>query len=164
MAQAKKKTVSVIDRRLASGSVFSSLSRAIPLVEPAAWELRIVNTEIGDARLWAMQMEKGWAYAELSDLAVDPVEIGFRVQDGRIVRGTHGHEVLMKMAAPSYRKLRKFKESENRRNTFGDKAVMSAIVSAAEREPDGGRGAEFLSQTVQTARVIDSSERVSLED
>jgi hypothetical protein len=42
----KKRTISVVDRRLQSGSMFASLSRPMPLVEPNKWETHITNSQI----------------------------------------------------------------------------------------------------------------------
>lgn len=157
-----KKPISIVDRRLASGSVFAASSRPIPLVEPEMWELRIVNTQISDQRLWEVQADKGWVYAEPSDIAVDVTELGLRIQDGRIVRGTQGHEVLMKMPKGEYRKIVKMKDAENRKRTFGDKNKHKQdIVNAAASEL-GDQAASFLNQ--QNVVINDSLERVSLED
>ena len=160
----KKKPISIVERRLKSGSVFTAGSKPIPLTEPDRWTIRIVNSQITDARLWEMQAEKGWVYLEVADLAIQPEEIGFRVQDGKVVRGTHGHEVLMKMPKADYQAIARLKDRENRKNTLGDKAVKAAIVSAADREDQSGRGAEFLDQAVNRIEVKDELERVRLDD
>ena len=164
MVTAKKKEISIIERRLKSGSVFSAGSRPIPLKEPAHWVARIVNGQISDARLYEMQAEKGWVYLTIDDLAVKPEEIGFREMDGRIVRGTQGQEVVMKIARKDYEAIQALKDQTNRDNTFSPDANKAAIVSAAQRQPDGGRGAEFLHRAVQGLDITDSRERVSLED
>lgn len=163
-ATEKKREISVVERRLKSGSIFSAASRPIPLVEPDRWTVRIVNTQISDARLWEMQADKGWIYAEVSDLAVKPEEIGFREQDGRVVRGTQGHEVLMKMPKQDYAKIQKAKDDANRKNTFSQKAIKDSILGAVQAEPGGDQGADFLSRNIQNITVTDSREAVSLED
>lgn len=157
-----KRKLSVVERRLASGSVFTAASRPIPLKEPDLWVLRVVNTAISDDRLYAMQAEKGWVYALPEDLAIDPVEVGLRVVDGRIVRGDKGTEVLMKMPKEDYDAVVKMKDVENRKMTFGKKATKDAIVAAASQQL-GDEGAEFLSRTVQSmdikdGRALESSE------
>lgn len=164
MAKGAKREITIVERRLQSGSIFAASSRPIPLVDPKRWTVRIVNSQISDARLYEMQADKGWVYAELGDLAVKPEEIGFRVQDGRIVRGTHGQEVLMKMEQKDYRAIQTYKDAENRRNTFGSKALKATVVGAAQAEPGGERGAEFLNRHLQNITVTDSKELVSLED
>ena len=40
-----KKPISVVDRRLASGSVFASGTQPIPLTEPNRWTVRVVNSQ-----------------------------------------------------------------------------------------------------------------------
>ena len=164
MAPPKKRDISVIERRLKSGSAFVAGSRKIPLAKPEQWEERIVNTEISDNRLWEMQAEKGWTYMEVDDLAVHPDEIGFRLMNGRLVRGERGHEVLMKMPREDYAALAKMKDQENRKNTFSVAANKAAILTAAQGEQDGARGAEFLNKALGDATIVDSKERVSLED
>ena len=160
---AKKREISIVERRLRSGSIFSSGSKPIPLVDPTQWTVRIVNTQISDARQWDMQAEKGWAYLERSDLAVDPQELGFRELDGRIVRWTQGHEVLMKMRISDYKAIQKMKERMNRENTFGAKANKAAILNAAQAEPGGDEGADFLNRAVRSMSITDSR-GVPLED
>ena len=158
----KKKEISVVDRRLQSGSIFGTSSRPIPLTEPNRWELRIVNSQISANRLYEMQADRGWVYAVPEDLAVKPEEIGFQILDGRIVRGERGQEVVMKMERADYREIQKMKDTENRKNTFGKEAVKSAILAAAAKKPDGGRGADFLSR--HDINVTDSREVVTLEE
>ena len=160
----KKREISVVERRLKSGSIFSASSRPIPLTEPDRWQVRIVNSQISDNRLWEMQADKGWVYAAVEDLAISPHEIGFRVQDGRLVRGQHGHEILMKIERKDYVAIQKLKDTENRTNTFGDKAIKQAVLAAAAAEPDGARGAEFLERHLQGVSVRDTRGPASLED
>lgn len=163
--QAKeKKPISIVDRRLASGSVFSASSRPIPLVEPERWTLRIINTQISDQRLWEVQAEKGWVYAELADLAIDPAEVGFRVLDGRIVRGTQGDQVLMKMEKADYKAIQKMKDAENKKITFGDKAKVKQDIVTAAAGQLGPEAADFLNAHVKGVDIKDGRELVSLED
>ena len=161
---AKKRSVSIIERRLESGSVFGASSQPIPLVEPDRWSVRLVNSDISEARIWEMQAVKGWVFATPEDLAVPPEDVGLRVLDGRVVRGTRGAEVLMKMEREDYAKLQRKKEQETRAQTFGEKAVKQSILGAAQAEPDGARGAEFLDRHLAGVTVTDSRERVSLDE
>jgi hypothetical protein len=134
------------------------------LKEPTRWSLRIANSEMRDGRIREMQHDKQWQFAEEADLAVTPYEVGFRLLDGKIVRGTHGSEVLMKMEQADYRAVVAMKDKENRTNTFGSKAIKQTIIAAASREPDGAQGADFLDRAVERVKVTDSLEGVSLED
>src|SRR3990167_4134269 len=145
----KKKAISVVERRLKSGRIFSAGSKPLPLVDPDRWTTRIVNSQISDARLYEMQAEKGWVYLDAADLSVKPEEVGFRVLDGRVVRGTQGQEVLMKMERSDYAAIQQQKDQENRKQTFSVAANKSAIVTAAQTQPGGDQGAEFLHRAVQ---------------
>lgn len=167
VSQAKAQ-ISVIERRLKSGRIFSQGSQPLPMKEPGRLTVRVVNTQISDSRLWEMQADKGWTYLTRDDLAVSPEEVGFREQDGRLVRGTHGYEVLMCMPARDYEAVQKQKDTSNRETTFSKKHIQSAVTSrAAASVEDGGlgtdgRGAEFLDRAQLT--VVDSLERVRLDE
>lgn len=159
----KKRDISIIERRLKSGSIFAAGSNAIPLKDPKHWTARVVNATISDARIWEMQADKGWEYATVDDLAVQPHEVGFREMDGRLVRGTHGHEVLMKMRLKDYEAIQKQKDQTNRQNTFSKKANQNAILNAAASE-GGSEAADFLAKQMKDIEITDSLERRSLED
>lgn len=162
--ETKKREISVIERRLKSGDVWAVGSGAIPLKDPRRWELRIANSDIRNGRVREMQHEKGWDFADEADLACTPYEIGFTLLDGRLVRGMHSQEVLMKMERTDYRAVQLAKDAEVRKNTFGKKAVKRAILQAAAQEPGGDQGAEFLNRAIQSVKTVDSREAVSLED
>lgn len=166
----QKAPISVVERRLKSGAVFGLGSKAIPLIEPERWTLRVINTQLSDARLWEIQAEKGWIYVLPEDLAVKPQEIGFRELDGHVVRGTHGQEVLMKIPRPDYLAVQRAKDVHNRKMTFGTRATKDAIVQAAARsyQDDGsggldgsGRAADVLDRAQLV--VNDSLERVAFD-
>lgn len=160
-----KKIITVIERRLKSGQVFTAGSKAMPLTEPGRWTLRIVNAQVREdgSRIHEMTGEKGWEFAVASDLAVDPTEVGFHEQDGRLVRGTKGQEVLMKMAVADYAAVQRLKDQQTRANTFSDKGVKQTIMNAANRNL-GDEGASALDGALKSVTVTDSRERVSLED
>jgi len=154
----EKVPVSIVENRLKSGRIFGQSSKPIPLTDPDRWTVRIVNSKISNSHLYDMQAEKGWVYAVLGDLAVRPEEVGLRELDGRLVRGTQGEEVLMKMERTDYAAIQKAKDKANREQTFGKKALKSAVVNAASREVDGDEGAEFLNRAVNRIQVTDSRE------
>lgn len=164
LATPKKREISVVERRLKSGSIFAISAGTIPLAEPGRWELREVNSDVRTGRIREMIADKHWQFAEEGDLAVLPYDIGYRVQDGKLVKGIRGELVLMKMERSDFRAVQLLKDRENRANTFGAKAVKEAIVTAASQEKDGGQAAEYLNQAVSGVDVKDSVERVSLED
>lgn len=162
-AEMKKRDVTVVERRLKSGRIFGIGSQPIPLVEPELWELRIVNGSISDAHIWEMQASKGWVYADESDLAVKPHEVGFQVLDGRLVRGAHGQEVLMKMRRTDYDQVQRAKDAENRKQTFGSAATKAAIVNAAS-QTGSDQAAAYLQDHLQTLDIRDARERRNLEE
>jgi hypothetical protein len=162
MAAKAKKPISVVERRLKSGSIFAGGAKEIPLADPARWTLRIVNAQIREDRLWEMQAEKGWVYADERDLAVAPTEVGFRVQDGRLVRGVQGHEVLMKMERSDYKAIQKAKDAENRVNTFAKEKIKGTVIAQASAEL-GDQAASYLNQNLGNISVTDSRELVNLE-
>ena len=158
---AKKKEISIIERRLQSGSIFGTSSKPIPLKEPKAWTLRIVNSDVNNQHLYDMMAEKGWVYATVDDLAVKPDEVGFRELDGRIVRGTKGSEVLMKMPAADYKAVAKEKDRVNRAQTLGKRATRNTILNAMHAAGDDA-GGSFMEKALNSAQIEDSVERVPL--
>lgn len=163
-ATPEKRKISVVERRLKSGLVFAGHSGAIPLKDPDRWVLREVNSEVRNGRIREMQHDLGWVYLEPDDLAVEPHEVGLSVLDGRLVKGTHGSLVMMKMERPDYQAVVKAKEEKNRAHTFGQKAIKQSILSAAQTQEGGADGAEFLNRHIgNTIQVTDSTERVTLE-
>lgn len=164
MKAKEKKPITVVERRLQSGAIFGTSSKPIPLAEPERWTVRLVNSQISDSRLYEMQAEKGWVFAEASDLAIKAEDIGLRIMDGRIVRGERGSEVLMKMERADYKAIQKAKDADNRKNTFGSKANKAAVLAAASNEPDGDRGADFLNRAVKSMNITDHRETVALDE
>jgi|SRR6185436_14220950 len=158
---AKKKDISIIERRLQSGSIFGTSSKPIPLKEPKMWALRIVNSQVNNQHLYDMQAEKGWVYVVLADLDVRPDEIGFRELDGRIVRGIKGEEVLMKMPLADYKAIQREKDKVNRAQTIGRKAARNTIMGAMHAAGDD-QGAAFMEKALKSAKIEDGVERVNL--
>lgn len=160
----EKKPISLVERRMKTGSIFAASAREIPMKEAGRWAIRIVNSAISYSHLLDMKEQKGWVFADPDDLAVKAEDVGFRILDGRIVRGTHGEEVLMKMERSDYAAVQKMKDQMNRQTTFGKKAVKASILEAAGKEPGGDEGADYLNRTTSSMTVTDSIERVHLED
>ena len=156
-----KVPISVIERRLKSGSIFGTSSKPIPLVDPTRWTVRVVNSRISESHLYDMQAEKGWVYAEVSDLAMAPEEMGFHVLDGRVVRGEHGHEVIMKMERKDYQAVQQEKDRMNRVQTFGRKATKQAVIGALQAA-EGEQAADFMAKAINQIQVTDT--RVAADD
>lgn len=163
MARAPKTPeISVIERRLQSPNVFRQSSQPIPLTQPG-WTVRWENSEISPDHLYDLQYSKGWQYADPALLACSPEEIGARVQDGRIVRGVRGAEVLMQMRTDDYQRIQESKTRENIRQTFGTAQTKAAIV-AGVGAAHGDQAAEFVARNVNAITVTDSRERVSADE
>ena len=162
-AVARKREISVVERRLKSGSIFAISAGDIPLKEPGRWTLREVNSDLRSGRIREMVSDKQWQFAEEADLAVLPYDIGYRLLDGKLVKGPRGELVLMKMERADFRAIQLWKDRENRTATFGDKAVKAAIVSAAGKQ-EGDQAAAYLDRAVSAIDVKDSLERVNLEE
>ena len=156
MGRLPKRPISVIERRLKSGSIFGTSSKPIPLTEPDRWTIRIINSQISDGHIYDIQAEKGWVYAEPADLAVQPHEVGFREMAGRLVRGDKGSEVLMKMERKDYAAIQKAKDQANRTQTFGKKATQQAILNAAGTGL-GDQGASFLERALPSQIEVKDS-------
>lgn len=152
---AKKPTISVIERRLQGPSVHRSSSQPIPLKEPGKWTLRWENSQISPDHLYRIVHEYGWEYAQPEDLDCAIDEIGAQARDGRVVRGTRGDEVLMKMLLKDYKRIEKRKTEENIKQTFGRKQLKDAMVAGVGSE-HGDRAAEYVAQNVNAISVADT--------
>lgn len=149
------KTISVIERRLQGPSLFHTGSQSIPLKEPQQWRLYWENSAIRPDQLYDTIHRKGWQYVEAADLDCPIEEIGATVRDGKIVRGTRGEEVLLKMDVNDYKKLEQAKDRETRKQTFGRQQLKKAIVDGVATE-HGARAAEFMQQEVNVVTVQDT--------
>ena len=104
--------------------------------------------------MWNIVHNLGWQYAEPTDLDCDIAEIGAVVRDHRVVRGTRGDEVLMKMLAKDYTRLEQRKTEENIKQTFGKQPIKDAIVAGVAAE-HGDRAAAYVAQNVNAIDVRD---------
>ncbi len=156
MAKEKKALpkVSVLDRRLANP--LGAPSQPITLKTPGLWAVRIVSSTVRTGRLHDMTHNKGWLYVEPDELDGTPDELGFRAKDGRLVRGEHGEEVLMKIPQADYEAIQEAKARINLRNLGKKDSVAQATAQKFGSEAgDTVYGASL--------EVTDSRERVELE-
>ena len=86
--------ISVLERRLQNP--FGDGSPAIRLKEPG-WTLHVINANLRPGRYHDVTRNKGWVPVEATEIDGDPLDFGFDVKDGRVVRGERGQEVLVKM-------------------------------------------------------------------
>jgi|SoiMethySBSTD1v2_1073268.scaffolds.fasta_scaffold396779_2 hypothetical protein len=133
----------VLARRLA-GNPHSTGLRSIPLKEPKRWQLYIANDYNHDDDLYRMTHELGWEPLEAADLACDPKDIGFRVsEDGKLVRGPQGREMIFKMAKEDYALLQQ-KQTEANNATIGRPGKTKAAAAEAVTAVHGPEAGEFV--------------------
>jgi hypothetical protein len=162
---APKSTISVTPRRndaLArrlSGNPHSTGMRTIPLKDPTAWQLYIGNNYNNDDELYRMVHELGWEPLVVSDLTCKPEEIGFRVsEDGRLVRGPQGREMIFKMPIADYRALEQRKTEANNA-TIGKPGATKAAAANAVGAAFGDEAAAFVDKHL-VGHVTDTQELV----
>lgn len=151
-------TLSVIERRLKSGSVQRIGSDPVRLKEKG-WTTRFINSDVRPDRLYQALQRQGWVCVEPEEMAEDPAALGLNVENGRIVRGDRGREVLCKMRESDYRQLVKQKTAENNKGTFSSKQTKEQLAEAAANR-FGDEAGDFVASKV-VGEVIDSKERVS---
>jgi hypothetical protein len=152
-ADAKKTRNTVLARRLA-GNVHGSGSRSVPLKEPGRWQTYIANTYANEDEFYRMRHEKGWEPLMPEDLDCSPEQAGFRVsEDGYLVKGDKGREMVFKMEKDDYRLLMQAKTDRNNAGIGSVSKTREDIANAAATQL-GDEAADFLSK--QSGQVIDT--------
>ena len=128
MAKKALPKVSILDRRLANP--FGTGSVPITLKTPGNWEIRWVYSKMRPGHIYNMTHQKGWVFVEPQELDGSPDEYGLTPKDNRLVRGDHGEEVLMKMAAEDFAKIQEAKAEYNLKQ-LGKKQMREAVAQAA---------------------------------
>jgi hypothetical protein len=136
--------ISVLERRLQNP--FGDGSPAVRLKEQG-WTLHIVNSALRPGRYHDVTRNKGWVPVEVGEIDGDPMDFGFDVKDGRIVRGERGQEVLVKMPTRDYTEIQMAKDASNRRQ-IGGRAVKQAAVDKAAKE-FGDQAADLIDSTIE---------------
>ena len=149
-------TVSVRDRRLAHP--FGVPSMAITLKTPGEWAIRIVNMHVRTGRLHDMTQKKGWTYVRPEELDGKPDEYGLKAKDGRLVRGEHGEEIIMKMPQADFERIQQAKAALNLRNLGG-----TQTKAAIQQETALKYGDEAGERVGNAITVTDGRERSELE-
>lgn len=154
------KKISVIERRLQSGSALYTTSQPIPMKEKG-WTLRWENSDIMPDQIWRCVNVLGWEYVIPDDIACGLDEIGAAARDNRVVRGERGKEVLLKMREKDYKAVQKIKTRETLESTFNKKKVQDALLNAVGTE-HGSQAADFVKGT--GIEITDSREVVNLNE
>lgn len=151
--------VSVLDRRKLHP--FGAPSQAVTLKTPGQWATRIVNTKSRTGRLHDVLHNKGWAYVLPEELDGAPDELGFESKDGRLLRGEHGEEVLVKMPQKDFDEIQSAKARLNIKN-LGGKQMREAVAQTTALE-HGDQAGETVARQFDHIEVTDGRERVELE-
>lgn len=158
VVQVTSRRNAALARRLAPGAnPHASGTKDIPLKDKGRWKLYLANDYAGGDELYRMRHEMGWEPLELSDLACKPEEIGYRVnEDGHLVRGPQGREVLFKMAIEDYRVLEMRKTELNNRG-IGSASKTKSIAAEAAASTFGPEAGDYVHKHV-VGTVTDSRE------
>lgn len=125
----KLPVVSIIERRIKHP--FGAPSVPITLSTAGQWAVRIVNTTMRTGRLHEV-LQKGWTYVVPGELDGRPDELGFRVQDDRLVRGEKGEEVLVKMPQADFDAIASAKARLNIKNLGKQQTLSEAATQAGK--------------------------------
>lgn len=136
--------IDVLERRLQNP--FGEGSTPIRLKEPG-WTLHVINSSLRPGRYHDVTRNKGWVPVEAKEIDGDPLDFGFDVRDGRVVRGERGQEVLVKMPTEWAEQIAARKDELNKRHT-GRKAVRQAAIDAAAKE-HGDEAADLIDRTIE---------------
>ena len=143
--------VSVINRRLQNP--FGTPSREIPLRgdKSSGWVVRTFSSDPEHPnRHYDAVHRMGWVPLTKMDLAVSAESLGFTIAtDGRIVRGPHGHEVLMAMPHAEFVAIQEAKSRENLRK-LGAAYTKQEVAQATAKATDPQGGDVVASHFTQT--------------
>lgn len=137
-------SISVLERRLQNP--FGEGSPAVRLKQQG-WTLHVINSALRSGRYHDVTRNKGWVPVEVGEIDGDPMDFGFDVKDGRIVRGERGQEVLVKMPTRDYEQIQMAKDAYNKR-LIGGKAVKQAAVDKAAKEM-GDQAADLIDRSIE---------------
>ena len=129
-------------RRLAPGAnPFAGGTRHIPLKEPQRWATRIENDYADEGGVYRAIHELGWEPVLVEDLDCRPEDVGLRVNEqGYLVRGEKGREVLLKMPIEDFKEVTRKKTEFNNRAIGSAKKIKddAANAAAAQFGPEAG--------------------------
>lgn len=159
MAKKALPKVSILDRRKLHP--FGAPSVSVTLKTPGLWAIRIINSKSRTGRLHDVIHNKGWVYVTPEELDGTPDELGFEAKDGRLVRGEHGEEVLVKMPQSDYDQIQQAKASLNLKN-LGGKQTRDAVAQETALA-HGDQAGDAVARQFQHIEVNDGRERVELD-
>ena len=144
--------ISVLDRRKLHP--FGAPGVPITLRDGGAWALRIINTKMKVGRYHEVVHAKGWVPVLPEELDGTPDEYGFAAKDGRLVRGEHSEEILMKMPQKDYDEIADAKARKNLEGMTAKKSKQTAVdATAAQFGDEAAESVNRSNMTVEDSRV-----------
>jgi hypothetical protein len=125
--------IGVLERRLQNP--FGDASIPIRLKAPG-WTLHVINANLRPGRYHDVVRNKGWVPVEASEIDGDPMDFGFDVKDGRVVRGERGSEILVKMPTEWYERIQRRKSDMNQRQLQPASVKGAAVERTAKAYGD----------------------------
>lgn len=142
----RKKQISVIDRRLTGGGLFSLPSQEIPLKDPDMYG-KWFNRAISESRFYVAEQQKGWIKVHTSDLASLDAVSGYTITpEGFISRGPRGEEMLFMMPREAFRRIQFAKAATNEKRV-GTKEKRADLVANATAAAFGSEAGDYVHQT-----------------
>ena len=129
-------------RRLEGQNVHGGAPRALPLKEPGRWQVYEANTYANENEFYLMR-ERGWVPLVPSDLNCSVEESGYRLENGGLVRGPRGQEMLWKMEQSDYQILMAAKTAQNMKGIGSAKQTRQDLANAIAG-PMGSEAADFI--------------------
>ena len=121
-------------------------------------EVRIVDSGMKSGRISEMT-QKGWVFVTPEDIVGRAEDYGFKIVDGRVVRGERDREVLMQMHRQDRADIEAAKAQANLRAMGGSRGKDAIVSGVAKAE--GDEAADWVNRTIN---VKDTREAVPLDD
>jgi hypothetical protein len=148
VATAPKRRPYSVAVRKRLGDPFKRPQRPIPMRDPDL-TVRSVNAALRDGRIDELR-DLGWEVVEPADLKGTPEDHGYRVQDGRVVRGERGQTVLMKMHKDDYAAIQAAKARRNLADMGGKRGKDKVLDEVARKlGAEGDQAASYLSRAIE---------------
>lgn len=144
--------ISVLERRKLHP--FGAPGVPITLRDGGKWALRIINTKMKAGRYHEVVHAKGWVPVLPEEIDGSADEYGFAVKDGRLVRGEHSEEILMKMPQADYDEIAMAKARKNLEGMTSKKSKETAAeATAAQFGDEAAETVHRSNMTVEDSRV-----------
>jgi len=145
VADRRKKSVSVIQRRLKGGTLFSAPSQQTPL-KNKMMRTRWFNRGISDDRFFVAENQRGWIKVHRTDVESLDAVSGYDVtSEGYITRGPRGQEMLYMMDKRDYEAIQAAKQAANTKRLASARTMRDATADAAAAQ-FGDEAGDFIAK------------------